>query len=181
MEITLIRHTAVDVAPGVFYGQTDVPLKPSFEEEAAAVRQVLFPAAGAVPPFEKVFTSPLSRCVRLATYCGFGDATRDARLMEINFGIWEMKHFSELHGPEVEAWYADYLHVAAPEGESFAMQYARVAAFFDELRKQAWRRVALFVHGGVVLSALIYAGRIRPEEAFSALPPYGGIVRITLD
>ena len=35
MEVILIRHTSVDVPPGVCYGQTDVPLKPTFEQEAA--------------------------------------------------------------------------------------------------------------------------------------------------
>ena len=33
MEIYLIRHTSVDVPAGYAYGQTDVPLKPTFEEE----------------------------------------------------------------------------------------------------------------------------------------------------
>ncbi len=34
MVIYLMRHTAVDVPQGVCYGQTDVPLKPTFEMEA---------------------------------------------------------------------------------------------------------------------------------------------------
>ena len=41
MEIVLIRHTSVDVPPGVCYGQTDVPLKPSFEQEAAVSKENL--------------------------------------------------------------------------------------------------------------------------------------------
>ena len=36
MEVILIRHTSVDVPVGICYGQTDVPLKESFEEEAAS-------------------------------------------------------------------------------------------------------------------------------------------------
>lgn len=35
MEVIFIRHTSVDVPPGVCYGQTDVPLRNSFEQEAA--------------------------------------------------------------------------------------------------------------------------------------------------
>ena len=31
MVIYFMRHTAVDVPQGVCYGQTDVPLKPTFE------------------------------------------------------------------------------------------------------------------------------------------------------
>ena len=39
MEIILIRHTSVDVPKGTCYGQTDVPLKPTFEQEAAIKQQ----------------------------------------------------------------------------------------------------------------------------------------------
>ena len=35
MEVTFIRHTSVDVPPGVCYGQSDVPLRDSFEQEAS--------------------------------------------------------------------------------------------------------------------------------------------------
>ena len=41
MEVILIRHTSVDVPPGVCYGQTDVPLKPTFEAEAAVTAENL--------------------------------------------------------------------------------------------------------------------------------------------
>ena len=39
MNIWLIRHTSVDVPQGVAYGQTDVPLKSSFPQEAQAVME----------------------------------------------------------------------------------------------------------------------------------------------
>ena len=69
MEIYLIRHTSVDVPAGYAYGQTDVPLKPTFEEEAEEVKKGLSDHT-----FDKVWTSPLTRCVRLANYCGFPEA-----------------------------------------------------------------------------------------------------------
>ena len=68
MEITLIRHTAVDVPPGVCYGQTDVPLKDSFEQEAAATLERLKASMPEGGTFDHVYTSPLTRCVRLADY-----------------------------------------------------------------------------------------------------------------
>ena len=77
---------------GVCYGQTDVPLKPTFEAEAAVTAENL----KAYLPFDHVYTSPLTRCVRLATYCGYPDAERDKRIMEINFGDWEMKPFEQM-------------------------------------------------------------------------------------
>jgi len=175
MKIALIRHTSVNVLPGTCYGQTDVPLCGTFEQEASVTLQTLKNKC-----FDKVYTSPLSRCVRLADFCGFADAERDSRLMEINFGEWEMQRFDEIKDPRVELWYENYYHVAATGGESFEMQYQRVAAFLDELRKEEYGNVALFVHGGVIVCAQIYAGVLRIEEAFERLTPYGGIVEIEI-
>ena len=41
MKLYLIRHTSVDVPQGTCYGQSNVPLKSSFEEEAEIVKQNL--------------------------------------------------------------------------------------------------------------------------------------------
>lgn len=84
MVVYLIRHTSVDVPQGVCYGQTDVPLNPTFEEEAAQTSARLKGLQ-----FDKVYMSPLTRCVRLATFCGYPDGERDDRIKEINFGDWE--------------------------------------------------------------------------------------------
>lgn len=175
MEIVLIRHTAVDVAKGVCYGQTDVSLKGSFEQEATVVAQKLKGVT-----FDKVFTSPLSRCVRLAAFCGYREAVRDSRILELNFGDWEMQRFDAISDPRLAEWYADYLHIAPTGGESFSAQLARVSDFLDELRREDYRRVAIFAHGGVLLCAQIYAGILRMEEAFDAVPPYGGVVSFFL-
>ncbi len=177
MELILIRHTSVDVPPGICYGQTDVPLKGTFEQEAAATAASL----KQYQPFDHVYTSPLSRCTRLSAYCGYPDAERDNRIMEINFGQWEMQDFERNTDPRLQEWYADYLHVPATGGESFAMLYQRVSQFLDEVKKKAFQRIAVFAHGGVLICAQIYAGQIQPEEAFKALTPYGGIVRIMLE
>ena len=82
MEVYLIRHTAVDVPAGYAYGQTDVPLKATFPEEAACVKQSLEGHT-----FDQVWSSPLSRCRRLATFCGYPEPMTDPRLMEVNFGF----------------------------------------------------------------------------------------------
>ena len=131
-------------------------------------------------PFDRVYTSPLSRCVRLVEYGGYADAVRDARLLELNFGAWEMQRYEEIRDPRLEAWYTDYLHVPATGGESFTDQLHRVSAFLDELRRESFRRVALFTHGGVIACAQVYAGAVPLEKAFSGVPSYGGIVPILL-
>lgn len=176
MEVILIRHTAVDVPTGTCYGQTDVPLKPSFEEEAAITKAAL----EAFGPVDHAYTSPLSRCTRLAAYCGYTDAERDPRILEIDFGEWEMMLFEDISDPHLQEWYADHINTPVTGGESFMQQYQRVSRFLDELKEKPWQRVAVFAHGGVLVSAQVYAGMVTPEAAFAALPPFGGLVRITL-
>jgi alpha-ribazole phosphatase len=175
MIVTLIRHTSVDVPPGMCYGQTDVPLTPSFPEEAAVVRKNLEDEN-----FGAVYTSPLSRCVKLAAYCGFPDARRDDRIKELHFGDWEMLYYDQINDPRLATWYKDPMNVAATNGESFGQQYSRVAAFLDELKKNNDSPPALFTHGGTILCAQVYAGILNPAEAFRFLTPYGGIVKIEI-
>ena len=176
MEVILLRHTTPDVPVGTCYGQTDVPLKASFEEEAAVTRAAL----EACGPIDHAYTSPLSRCTRLAAFCGYADAERDPRILELNFGEWEMMLFDDITDPHLQTWYADHINTPVTGGESFRQQYERVADFLDELRGKPWQRVAVFAHGGVLVAAQVYAGLVTPEAAFSALPPFGGLVRITL-
>lgn len=177
MEIVLIRHTSVDVPQGICYGQTDVPVKTTFEQEAAVTKANL----QAYEPFDKVYCSPLTRCVKLATYCGYADAERDNRIKELNFGAWEMQKFDEIKDPRMQKWFDDYLNVPVTDGESFMQLYQRVAAFLDEVRQKPYERVAVFAHGGILLCAQAYAGLVKFEEVFSAITPYGGIVTLNIE
>ena len=179
MKVLLIRHTRVDVPPGTCYGQTDVPLTPTFEEEATDVRLRLT-AYGA---FTHVFTSPLSRARRLAAFCGYPDAICDPRLMEMNMGEWEMQRYEEIDDPALQLWYDDYLHLPATGGESFDDVRARVGDFLDELRHLektdvSTPRVAIFTHGGVAVAAALHAHLVSEAHAFSIQPPPGGILEI---
>lgn len=176
MEIIMIRHTSVAVAPGTCYGQSDVPLAATFRQEAAATLSALTPYGS----FDAVYSSPLSRARRLAAYCGYPEPFTDDRLMEMNMGQWEMRRYDEIDDPALKDWYEDYLHIPTRGGESFPQLCARVAAFLDELREQPYRRVAVFAHGGVLVAAGIYAGLFTEEDSFSHQVPYGGIQRIVI-
>lgn len=177
MSVYLVRHTEVDVPKGICYGRTDVGLKAGFEAEAEQVSNRL---SGIL--FERVYTSPLSRCTRLADYCGFPHAIRDDRLMELNFGDWEMQSFDRITDPRLLEWYEDYLHVRPTGGESFLDLLHRVSGFLDQLRNETSEESnsLVFTHGGVQLCALIHAEKRPPEDAFRLVkpPPYGSIVKV---
>lgn len=176
MKVYLVRHTSVDVAPGTCYGQTDVPLRASFQEEAEACKKALQDTG---MRFSRIYTSPLSRCTRLAAYCGFPGAERDERLKEMNMGEWEMQRFEEITDPRIQEWYDDYLRVRTTGGESFMDVLVRVSDFFDHLDRTSGPAL-VFAHGGVLVAAQVYAGKVKLEDAMKALPPYGGMVEIDL-
>ena len=175
MEIVLVRHTSVDVPHGTCYGQTDVPLRDTFEQEAAVTKQNL-----GIEPFDVVYSSPLTRARRLAAFCGYPEPEVDNRLMEMNMGDWEMRRFDDINDENLKKYYEDYLHTPTTNGESFDQLYARVADFIDELKAGPHHRVAIFAHGGVLICAGIYAGLFPPEEGFKNNPPYGGIITINV-
>lgn len=176
MEIILIRHTRVGVEKGTCYGWSDVPLADTFETEALATKRQL----ETFGTFDAVFSSPLSRARKLADFCGYPDARLDDRLKEMNMGDWEMQKYEEITDPYIQEWYKDYLHLPTPHGESFPMIYQRVSQFLDELKRQPFRRVAIFAHGGVLICAGIYGGLYPKDSCFNHLTDYGGIERIEI-
>ncbi|MBR7066465.1 MAG: alpha-ribazole phosphatase [Prevotella sp.] len=175
MEVTLIRHTSVAVPKGTCYGWSDVPVASTFEAEAHATRRRL---EGKV--FDQAYTSPLTRARMLAAYCGFPDAIADDRLMEMNMGEWEMQRYDEIRDEALQRWYDDYMHLPATGGESFPMLHHRVSSFLNELRTKEYRHVAVFAHGGVLVSAGLYAGLYSEAEAFRHLVAFGGVMEIVI-
>ncbi|MDE5611332.1 MAG: alpha-ribazole phosphatase family protein, partial [Odoribacter sp.] len=145
MKITLIRHTSVAVEPGICYGWSDVNVATSFETEASRVK-----AALAGKSFDIAYSSPLSRCHKLANFCGFPHPIVDERLKELNFGKWEMQKWDDITDPALQRWYDDWIHTPAGGAESYEDQCARVAAFLRELLHSGHAHPCIFTHRGVI-------------------------------
>jgi alpha-ribazole phosphatase len=174
MKLVFIRHTSVDVAKGICYGNTDVALAPTFAQEARLVKEKLKEYE-----FDKTYCSPLSRCVRLAEFCGYPDAIKDDRLKEINFGEWEMKAYDEITDPKLQEWYSDYINVAPPGGESVIDQSKRLHSFINEIKRKHPEAVTgIFTHGGILINALVSYGGKTYGEIYDSIPPYGSIIEI---
>ena len=176
MEIILVRHTSVAVPKGICYGQTDVDVADTFEQESCLTKANLEPYG----PFDAVYASPLQRARKLAAYCGYTSPVLDDRLMEMSMGDWEMKRFEDLTDEYARRWFDDYLNLPTPGGESFPMLMARVADFLNELKTKDFQRVAIFAHGGVLVCAGIIGGLFSVKDAYSNQVGYGGIERINL-
>ena len=173
MNVYIIRHTSVAVPQGVCYGQTDVELTQSFEEEATEVKKKM-----GTLNIDSAFASPLTRCKRLAHFCIDNQQIHfDSRIKEMNFGSWEMKKWTDL---DTTAWEKDWINHVVPEGESFALLYNRVKSFLDDLIKQNHDNIAIFTHGGVCACAYVYFGAIQPEEAWDLQISFGQINKFTV-
>lgn len=172
MPLYLIRHTRVGCAPGLCYGQRDVPLADSFAAEAQAVRETLarqFP--GGPPP---VWSSPSQRCRALADALG-SPYRIDARLMELNFGAWEGRTWAELDSPEARHWGDHWQSAAPPGGESLPQLLARLREFLAEIETGD---ALLITHAGPI-RALHHLLLGEPlETAFRRPVGYGQLLRL---
>lgn len=186
IEITLVRHTRPDVAPGTCYGRTDLLPDAGFEADAA---QTLRELQQLDRVYDAVFTSPLRRCAMLAAACGYVDARPDSRLMEMNFGQWEMQPFDSIRDERLREWYDDWMHVAPTGGESCEEMQVRVADFLRELQAEAVEkisdseprdasdarpfRVLIFAHAGIAAQLRMLINGASPADAFASLLPFG--------
>jgi alpha-ribazole phosphatase len=188
----LIRHTTPAVAKGICYGQTDLDLTASFEEEAAVIRQCL-PA-----DIAGVYSSPLRRCSMLARRLFPSVPVQlRAELMEIHCGLWEMRAWDELPKEEVEPWMADFVNLRIPGGESYLDLHARVGRVWAEILAAAgapastpapqagpppaWdgAPLAVVAHGGVIRSILAGLTGTPLIDSFKTFAlHYGCVIRI---
>ena len=178
MKLIFIRHTSVAVERGVCYGQSDVALADTFASEADAVNGRIKGLT-----FDRVYASPLSRCTRLAAHCGYPTHIIDRRLLEMNFGEWELKRFDEITDPRLQLWYDDYVNVRATGGESAMDQRARLESFLAELKSTCPpdSTIAIFSHGGIMIHAMALLSGLDYRDAFASLPGYGAVLQLKLN
>ena len=138
MQLYLIRHPKPDIEAGVCYGRSDLELAEDPVACADALRALL-------PVDAPLWSSPLARCRRLAQLL-HPQPTFDERLVEMNFGAWEMRRWDDIPRGEIDAWAADPVAFAPPGGESATAVRARVAPLLRELPATA----VLIAHGGVL-------------------------------
>jgi len=111
MIIHLVRHTTPAIDEGICYGQTDLDLSANFKQERKAVMAKL------KSKYDAVYTSPLKRCSQLAALIASENLVTDDRLMEYNFGDWELKPWSSFKSESENNWINNFVDQAAPNGE----------------------------------------------------------------
>ncbi|MFA9191370.1 alpha-ribazole phosphatase [Flavobacterium sp. FZUC8N2.13] len=174
MEVYLVRHTETVCKKGICYGQSDVDLKVPFLEQFESIKKQL--------PSDAVFySSPLSRCTALAKYLSSSSISIDSRLMEMNFGDWEMKKWDAIPEADFTPWMTDFVNVTVPNGESFVALHYRVNEFLEELvSKYNSKKIVLITHAGVIRSILCAYSNSPLKDAFTNKVDFGDVIKIEL-
>lgn len=172
MEVYLIRHTSPKVQKGMIYGRTDVKVSESaYELEKANILNEL------PPTVDKVFSSPSSRCTRLAAEVS-ETFVSDERLYELNFGDWEGLTWDTINRADSEYWMSDFVNRCPPKGETLQQMQWRVLSFWTELRSQRWNKVALVTHAGVIRILLAHLENIPLPSIFEIEVSFGRVVKV---
>jgi alpha-ribazole phosphatase len=169
MEIYLIRHTRPNVGQGICYGQTDLNVVDSFEEEAAVIKNCL------PDDIVQVYSSPLTRCRRLAENLFQQPIQYFDDLMELDCGSWEMQHWDDIPRVQLQPWMENIVHTKVPGGESYHDMFVRVARRYEIIAGAA-KPAAIVAHGGVLRSILSHVHQSDLKEAFNLFPLYYGAV-----
>ncbi len=189
MKLYLIRHTEVTVERGICYGQSDVPLADNFADQ----RDRLLTLLPTHSPMT-VFSSPLSRCRQLAESIhevvgGARAILFDDRLLELNFGQWEMKPWSQIPAAELDGWMADFVTVSPSGGESFQKLAQRVEALWQEIilpltlspaHSQRAGSVCVVAHGGVIRALLCLFLGLPLLNAYRLHLDYGSLCQVKI-
>ena len=163
----LIRHGLTQGnLDGKYIGQTDLALCPSGEEDIRKLAK-----ADLYPYVEKVYTSPLKRCVETAQII-YPDIqlSKVDEIAEMDFGQFEGKTQQELEKlPEYTAWLKGGPEACPPDGEKFGDFSLRCISgldiIFRDMMKKDITRAAMVTHGGVITNLLAGFGLPKGHPA----------------
>jgi alpha-ribazole phosphatase len=173
MEIFLVRHTETICEKGICYGQADVDIRDPYLHIFQEIKAQL-------PTGASVYSSPLMRCKKMAEFIS-KDITFDKRLMEMNFGNWELQPWNDIPVEEIKPWMDNFVTVRVPNGESFEDLHERVGEFYSELLQKKVDKIILICHAGSIRSILSRYHKTNLVDAFSFYSiNYGEVIKIIL-
>lgn len=176
MKLTLVRHTRLDIAPGICYGQTDVDVSHHFADESTQLNTKLHRE-----DFDAVYASPLQRCAKLAQVLNKGDIQFDDRLKELHFGDWEMQAWDDLPRDYFDVWAQNYGHMAPPNGETFGDLQARGIHWIETMQtKHAEQHLLVVTHGGMIRALIAHVLNMPLKGLFRIHVDYASVTQLDL-
>ncbi|MBF7090387.1 alpha-ribazole phosphatase [Flavobacterium sp. ALJ2] len=178
MEIYLVRHTETVCEKGICYGQTDVNIVEPYDLIFENIAQQL-------PQDALLYSSPLKRCVLLAKHIQKKNKIlnyqEDKRLMEMNFGDWEMKNWNEISHEDLNPWMEDFVNIRVPNGESFIDLHERVTHFMkNKLLTKTSQKLIIVAHAGVIRSILCLLNSLPLKDAFQNKVDFGQVIKVEI-
>ena len=104
--------------------------------------------------------------------------------MEMNFGDWEGKAWSDIDKEELNSWMIDFVNNPAKNGENFLKMFKRVKLFIDELileNQHTNKPIFIFTHAGVIRCFVAYLLEIPLNNAFKIPIDIASVTSITLN
>ena len=180
MDLYLVRHTTPRIEKGICYGQSDIEVvQEFFEKEKNAIVSRL-PSA-----IDLLVHSPLKRCHQLShgitKIIPAKKIREDERLMEMNFGNWELKNWNEIDAGELDVWMKDFENAVVPGGESFQELNARVMQLLNELLIAGHQTVVIVSHSAPLRSIIANALEMPIKNIFRLPMDYGSVTKLTVD
>jgi alpha-ribazole phosphatase len=167
MRLYLIRHARPIMQDGVCYGSTDLAADDSHQ------RQMLAQLVPVLPSDAAIFSSPLQRCRSLANAIASAlgvEPAFDARLVEMDFGAWEMQAWDSIPRTDIDAWAANLPHYHPGNGECLLDVARRVKSFRDDLGARQHAAAVVVAHAGTIrlLCAAMRCGSLEEMVAIAA-------------
>jgi len=144
-----------------------VPLPADFAVQAERLVPLL-------PVGAHMLSAPATRCTLLADHLAAALATKsgiDARLDELDFGLWEGVPWADIPRVQTDVWARDVWNNAPPEGETYAALHARVGAVWESL-------LAAGPQAAVIVSCI---GPLRSLMTIVLELPVDSFLRFNLD
>lgn len=178
--IDLIRH-GEPVGGSRYRGQIDDPLSDKgWQQMRNAVADHC--------PWQRIVSSPLSRCADFATEVASRHElplSFDERFMEIGFGDWEGQTRDQISAQDPQAlqqFYQDPIQFRPPGAETLSAFQSRVVSAWDDLVVTAAGQQCLLVaHAGVIRMIILHLLGMPLERMFRLYVRNAGISRIRID
>ncbi len=149
MKIWITRHGQTRFnKQRLMQGRTDEPLNDTGILQAKEARKKI----GEIK-FDAVYSSPLNRAITTGSIIGNVDPSQiiiDERLIEADFGKYELKKYYLLGIPMTLYWYMPEIFPAPATVETLDSLIERSHSFLKELEKKDYDNVLIACHGGIM-------------------------------
>lgn len=173
----LVRHGKPEFPEGTkcCIGWTDLELSSEGRTQIEGLK-----ARFAGETVEKIYTSPLKRCVESAKILSGGQIPVEIveEMKEINMGEWEALPFSrikELYPEAYEERGRDIVYFKPPGGENFSSCQKRAVAVYERISRESRGNVILLAHAGFNRALISYLENRKLKQLLEIPQEYAGV------